>query len=230
MLVLSTFVAASAAIASAPAPPMNLPPWQPGMAPPVPGPVFSKAFNALLVLLGMITAKSLRALVQVSSTSVADIFPLLFASYLSAAIGCVLLGINLRDTLNQFYASDLGTDNELLTSAIPGNGHWLKGIQKTNGRFKGHHSSIPMTAVVPRGKGNKSKCKKANPQDEDEDEIIDEDDDAGIEMARLKKKPVRGCNKPSSRTSSTSTSTSSTSKKATPGNLSKRSLDEEVLE
>jgi hypothetical protein len=43
-----------------------------------------------------------------------------------------------------------------------------------------------MTAVVPRGKG-KSKCKKANPQDEDEDEIIDEDDDAGIEMARLKK-------------------------------------------
>ena len=88
-----------------------------------------------------------------------------------------------------------------------------------------------MTAVVPRGKG-KSKCKKANPQDEDEDEIIDEDDDAGIEMARLKKKPVRGCNKPSSRTSSTSTSTStsSTSKKATPGNLSKRSLDEEVLE
>jgi hypothetical protein len=161
---------------------------------------------------------------------VADIFPLLFASYLSAAIGCVLLGINLRDTLNQFYASDLGTDNELLTSAIPGNGHWLKGIQKTNGRFKGHHSSIPMTAVVPRGKGNKSKCKKANPQDEDEDEIIDEDDDAGIEMARLKKKPVR-CNKPSStRTSSTSTSTSSTSRKATPGNLSKRSLDEEVLE
>ena len=79
-LVLSTFIAASAAIASAPAPPMNLPPWQPGMAPPVPGPVFSKAFNALLVLLGMITAKSLRALVQVSSTSVADIFPLLFAS------------------------------------------------------------------------------------------------------------------------------------------------------
>ena len=229
MLALSALFA-SAAIASAPAPPMNLPPWQPGMAPPVPGPVFSKAFNALLVLLGMITAKSLRALVQVSSTSVADIFPLLFASYLSAAIGCVLLGINLRDTLNQFYASDLGTDNELLTSAIPGNGHWLKGIQKTNGRFKGHHSSIPMTAVVPRGKG-KSKCKKANPQDEDEDEIIDEDD---VEMARLTKKPVKPvrCNKPSSSTSSTSTSTTSTStsKKATPGNLSKRSLDEEVLE
>ena len=57
MLILSTFIATSAAFASAPAPPMNLPPWQPGMAPPVPGPVFSKAFNALLVLLGMITAK-----------------------------------------------------------------------------------------------------------------------------------------------------------------------------
>ena len=37
----------------APSPPHNLPPWQPGMAPPVAGPVFSKAFNALLVVLGV---------------------------------------------------------------------------------------------------------------------------------------------------------------------------------
>ena len=32
--------------------PVNLPPWSPGMAPPIPGPVFSQAFIALLVLMG----------------------------------------------------------------------------------------------------------------------------------------------------------------------------------
>ena len=32
--------------------PVNLPPWSPGMAPPIPGPVFSQAFFALLVLMG----------------------------------------------------------------------------------------------------------------------------------------------------------------------------------
>ena len=40
----------SALAASAP-PPYGLPPWSPGMAPPVPGPVFSPAFKALLVLM-----------------------------------------------------------------------------------------------------------------------------------------------------------------------------------
>ena len=37
--------------AFAPPPPFGLPPWSPGMAPPIPGPVFSPAFNALLVLM-----------------------------------------------------------------------------------------------------------------------------------------------------------------------------------
>ena len=32
--------------------PVNLPPWSPGRAPPIPGPVFSQAFIALLVLMG----------------------------------------------------------------------------------------------------------------------------------------------------------------------------------
>ena len=40
----------SSLAASAP-PPYGLPPWSPGMAPPVPGPVFSPAFEALLVLM-----------------------------------------------------------------------------------------------------------------------------------------------------------------------------------
>ena len=37
--------------APSPSPPYGLPPWAPGAAPPVPGPVFSDAFKALLVLL-----------------------------------------------------------------------------------------------------------------------------------------------------------------------------------
>lgn len=69
-----------AAAAIAPAPPHNLPPWAPGAAPPVPGPVFSKAFNALLVLL---------------------------------VVGCIFLGLNLRDALQKMRASDIGTDNEV---------------------------------------------------------------------------------------------------------------------
>ena len=49
---LALLMLAAHAQAPAPMPPHNLPPWAPGMAPPVPGPVFSQAFNALLVLLG----------------------------------------------------------------------------------------------------------------------------------------------------------------------------------
>ena len=46
------FLLASTAFAAfAPPPPFGLPPWSPGMAPPIPGPVFSPAFNALLVLM-----------------------------------------------------------------------------------------------------------------------------------------------------------------------------------
>ena len=51
-VVMLVVVSAPFVIGAAPAPPVNLPPWQPGMAPPVPGPVFSDAFNALIVLLG----------------------------------------------------------------------------------------------------------------------------------------------------------------------------------
>ena len=46
------FLLARAAFAAfAPPPPFGLPPWSPGMAPPIPGPVFSPAFNALRVLM-----------------------------------------------------------------------------------------------------------------------------------------------------------------------------------
>ena len=63
------------------------------------------------------------------------------------------LGINLRDTLNKFYASDIGTDNELLTRGNPGNAKWLASIQKTDGRCKGHHQSAPMhPAPLPKGR------------------------------------------------------------------------------
>ena len=39
------------AAAAPPPPPYGLPPWSPGAAPPIPGPVFSPAFKALLVLM-----------------------------------------------------------------------------------------------------------------------------------------------------------------------------------
>ena len=73
----------------APSPPpwynyKNLPPFAPGAMPPVPGPVFSKAFNALLVLL---------------------------------VIGCVFLGMNLRDAVMKMQASDIGTNNEVRAHA-----------------------------------------------------------------------------------------------------------------
>lgn len=44
---------AAAEYVHSPPPPYGLPPYMPGMAPPVPGPVFSPAFNALLVLLAL---------------------------------------------------------------------------------------------------------------------------------------------------------------------------------
>ena len=136
-------------MARAPAPPFNLPPWQPGMAPPVPGPVFSQAFNALLVL---------------------------------CAVGCVLLGLNLRDTVKKIYDSDLGLDNEVLTRGTPGNADWLKSIQKTEGRHKGHHCTSTMKPVAASKK--KGKKKKTQPADDDDD---DDDELDGLEMASLKK-------------------------------------------
>ena len=65
--------------------------------PPIPGPVFSKAFNALLVLL---------------------------------VIGCVMLGMNLRDSINRMYASEIGEDNEVLTRGGAGNAKWLESIKR----------------------------------------------------------------------------------------------------
>lgn len=101
--------------------------------PPVPGPVFSKAFNALLVLL---------------------------------VIGCVFLGLNLRDAVSKLYASDLGQDNEILTKD-PGNAQWLASIQKTKGMRSGHHSASGPAAcgVKPKAKGKKSRA----PVDDDEE-------------------------------------------------------------
>jgi len=44
-------MATSSSSARAPPPPFGLPPWAPGAAPPVPGPVFSRAFQALILLM-----------------------------------------------------------------------------------------------------------------------------------------------------------------------------------
>ncbi|KAL1495446.1 hypothetical protein AB1Y20_016814 [Prymnesium parvum] len=76
------------------------PPWMPGMAPPVPGPVFSPAFKALLVLL---------------------------------LIGCGVLGVNLKTSLDAMKASSLGSDNEVLTAGQPGCAAWLRDVQKSKG-------------------------------------------------------------------------------------------------
>ena len=139
--------------ARAPAPPHNLPPWSPGAAPPVPGPVFSKAFNALLVLM---------------------------------AIGCVFLGMNLRDAVQRMQQSDIGEDNELLTRGGAGNAQWLAGIQKTQGRHKGHHSGELRPVPVPKAKKkDKSSRSKARSMDDD-------DDDDDVELQRMPKPKKKG--------------------------------------
>lgn len=110
---------------SPPPPPyfdINTPPFGPGAMPPIPGPVFSKAFNALLVLL---------------------------------VIGCVMLGMNLRDSINRMYASEIGEDNEVLTRGGAGNAKWLESIQKTKGVCKGLAPAIDMP--TPRGSNKKKK-------------------------------------------------------------------------
>ena len=125
----------------APSPPpfwldRGLPPFAPGAMPPVPGPVFSKAFNALLVLL---------------------------------VLGCVFLGLNLRDAVQKMQASDIGTNNELLTTGA-GNAQWLASIQKSKGMRSGHHSacSAPVAAAKPKGKGSGKKGKVAARDDDDD--------------------------------------------------------------
>ena len=132
--------------AFAPPPPYGLPPWSPGAAPPVPGPVFSSAFNALLVLL---------------------------------ALGCIALGINLRDALKKMYASDIGTDNELLTSGGVGNAEWLASVQRSGGRRAGELPPVP----PPKPKGKKGSKSKPKPRHADDDDIIG--DENGLEMAAL---------------------------------------------
>ena len=148
--------------------------------PPVPGPVFSKAFNALLVLL---------------------------------VIGCVFLGMNLRDAVMKMQASDIGTNNEVrahahsptaifiklpyvptstlskmnivclcvcvfvsqvLTARSPGNAQWLASIQKTKGMRSGHHSAggPSADAVKPKKKGGK-KGRVADADDDDEAEELE---------------------------------------------------------
>ena len=129
---------------------INTPPWAPGAMPPVPGPVFSKAFNALLVLL---------------------------------VIGCVLLGLNLRDSINRMYASEIGEDNEMLTRGGPGNAKWLESIQKTKGVCKGLAPAIDMP--TPRGAGSKKAKKKSSGSRRKGDD--DDDDGDALEMAPLSK-------------------------------------------
>ena len=117
--------------------------------PPVPGPVFSKAFNALLVLL---------------------------------VIGCVLLGLNLRDSINRMYASEIGEDNEMLTRGGPGNAKWLESIQKTKGVCKGLAPAIDMP--TPRGAPGSKKVKKKSSGSRRRDDDDDDEGDA-LEMAPL---------------------------------------------
>ncbi len=65
-------------------------------------------------------------------------------------IGCVVLGINLRDSIRKMRESDIGEDNEMLTAAEPGSAQWLKGIQRTRGRAAG--ALPPVVAPRPKGK------------------------------------------------------------------------------
>uniref|UniRef100_A0A7S2HBV8 Uncharacterized protein n=1 Tax=Haptolina brevifila TaxID=156173 RepID=A0A7S2HBV8_9EUKA len=136
--------------ALAPAPPHNLPPWSPGAAPPVPGPVFSSAFKALLVLL---------------------------------MIGCIGLGINLRDAIVKMRASDIGTDNELLTRGGAGNAAWLASIQKSGGRCAGELPPVPLPKAKGKKQAKKSKVKGRAAAAADDDD--DDDDGEGLELEAL---------------------------------------------
>ena len=102
--------------------------------PPVPGPVFSKAFNALLVLL---------------------------------VLGCAFLAINLRDAIQKANASDIGTDNEVLTTGA-GNAAWLKSIQKSQGRHTGHHCAGGAAAPKPKPKAKKGRASAVDDEEAQE--------------------------------------------------------------
>ena len=99
----------------------------------MPGPVFSKAFNALLVLL---------------------------------VLGCIFLGINLKDAVSKMQESDIGTDNEILTKGA-GNAQWLASIQKTKGKMSGHHCA-DARAVAPKPKSKGGKKSRVPVEDEED--------------------------------------------------------------
>eukprot|EP00966_Prymnesium_polylepis_P055626 1286554-Prymnesium_polylepis.1 len=107
------------------------PPWMPGMAPPVPGPVFSKAFNALLVLL---------------------------------VVGCGVLCVQLKTSLDAMKASALGEDNEVLTGGRAGTQAWLRQVQQSKGlapSLKAHEIAAideeAQTFGARKKKGSKAK-------------------------------------------------------------------------
>ena len=65
-------------------------------------------------------------------------------------------------------ASDIGEDNELLTRGGAGNAQWLAGIQKTQGRHKGHCSEIA-PVVMPKAKSKKGGKGKSRRELDDDD-------------------------------------------------------------
>jgi hypothetical protein len=157
--------------AAAPPPPYGLPPWAPGAAPPVPGPVFSDAFKALLVLCGepfLHAQRTILALPQPDKPSL---------DLCDAVFGCVFLCLNLRESVKKLYESDIGTDNELLTRGDPGNAAWLKSVQRSHGRHSGHHSSS--TPPLPAAKAAKKKGKGKNVAS------VADDDEEAQEMEAL---------------------------------------------
>ena len=48
--------------------------------------------------------------------------------------GCGYFCIQLKQMVAKIYASDLGEDNDVLTSANPGMNQWVKGLRDTGGR------------------------------------------------------------------------------------------------
>ena len=73
-----------------------------------------------------------------------------------------------------------------LTRGGAGNAQWLAGIQKTQGRHKGHHSGELRPVPVPKAKKkDKSSRSKARSMDDD-------DDDDDVELQRMPKPKKKG--------------------------------------
>ena len=88
--------------------------------------------------------------------------------------------------MQKFYASDIGTDNELLTRGNAGNAAWLSSIQRSKGACRGHHSEL-QPVPVPRSKKQPKSKKKARGGEVD-NMLDDDDDDNGLELAPIKPK------------------------------------------